>query len=133
MLNSPDQKDQQDLKEKMESVSEQIDISKSDFMSATANIKENLNSESERFKEDLKDLKDRIIDLSGKGINVARQTLNSNLETAKTKANKAAHCALERVEEGLETTSNYVRRKPCQSLCIALGIGFLLGKLMSRK
>ena len=117
----------------MESVSEQIDVSKSDFISATNNIKENINSESERFKEDLKDLKDRIMDLSGKGMSVAKQTLNSNLETAKTKANKVAHCALERAEEGLQTTSNYVRAKPCQSLCIALGIGFLLGKLMSRK
>ena len=117
----------------MESVSEQIDISKNDFMSATNNIKENINSENERFKEDLKDLKDRVMDLSGKGISVAKQTLASNLATAKTKANMAAHCALNRAEKGIQTTSNYVREKPCQSLGIALGVGFLLGKLMSRK
>lgn len=65
MLNSPDPQTKEDLKQKMESVSEQIDISKNDFMSATGNIKENLNNETERFQEDLKDLKDRVIDLSG--------------------------------------------------------------------
>lgn len=47
MLNSPDPQTKEDLKQKMESVSEQIDISKNDFMSATGNIKENLNNETE--------------------------------------------------------------------------------------
>mgnify|MGYP007093372292 CR=1 FL=1 len=42
MLNSPDPQTKEDLKQKMESVSEQIDISKNDFMSATGNIREKL-------------------------------------------------------------------------------------------
>ena len=129
MLNSPDPQTKEDLKQKMESVSEQIDISKNDFMSATGNIKENLNNETERFQ----DLKDRVIDLSGKGINVARQTISTNLETVKGKASQLKHCALEKAGKSIQFTGNYIREKPYQSVGIAAGIGFLLGKIMSRK
>ena len=133
MLNSPDPQTKEDLKQKMESVSEQIDISKNDFMSATGNIRENLNNETERFQEDLKDLKDRVIDLSGKGINVARQTISTNLETVKGKASQLKHCALEKAGKSIQFTGNYIREKPYPSVGIAAGIGFLLGKIMSRK
>ena len=125
MLNSPDPQTKEDLKQKMESVSEQIDISKNDFMSATGNIKENLNNETERFQEDLKDLKDRVIDLSSKGINVARQTISTNLETVKGKASQLKHCALEKAGKSIQFTGNYIREKPYQSVGIAAGIGFL--------
>lgn len=133
MLNTPDPHAKQELKNKMDSVSEQIDTSKNDFMSAASNVKDTVNSESERFQEDLKDMKHKVIDLSGKGMTVAKQTISSNLEAAKDKANRAAHCAMSHAEKSLQSTGNYVRRKPCQSLAIALGVGFMLGKLMSRK
>ena len=133
MFNSPDPHSQKKLKEGMESVSEQVDISKDSFVNAANNIKENIQSEAERFQEDLKDLKDKVVDLSSTGISVARQTISSNLSTAKEKANQAAHCAMDHAEKRLESTGEYVRQKPYQSLGIALGIGFILGKLMSRK
>lgn len=133
MLNSPDTQARKELGQKMESVSEQTDISKDDFMSATDSIKENLHNESERFQEDLKDLKDRVIDLSGKGFNVAKQAIASNLETVKDKASQIKHCALDKAETGILFTGNYIRAKPYQSMGIAMGIGFLLGKIMSRK
>lgn len=133
MLNTPDKRSQKDLKDGVESVSEQVEISKEDFISAANNIKENIQSESERFQEDLKDLKDKVVDLSSTGISVARQTISSNLSTAKAKANQAAHCAMDHAERSLESTGHYVRQKPYQALGIALGIGFILGKLMSRR
>lgn len=99
MLNSPDPHTRPDPKQEMEALSEQIDISQNDFISAANNIKENLNKESERFHEELKDLKDRIVDLSGKSLNAARQTIASNLGTAKCKANHVAHYTLEKAEK----------------------------------
>ena len=133
MFNAPDPHSQKKIKDGMESVSEQVDISKEDFISAANNIRENIQSESERFQEDLKDLKDKVVDLSTTGISVARQTLSSNLSSAKEKANQAAHCAMDHAEKSLESTEHFVRQKPYQSLGIALGVGFVLGILMSRK
>lgn len=133
MLNTPDSNSQKKLKDGIESVSEQVEVSKEDFVSAAGNIKANIQSESERFQEDLKDLKDKVVDLSSTGISVARQTISSNIELAREKANQAAHCAMDHAEKSLESTGHYVREKPYQALGIALGIGFLLGKLMSRR
>ena len=56
MLNTPDPRSQKKLKDGMESVSEQVEVSKEDFVNAASNIKANIQSESERFQEDLKDL-----------------------------------------------------------------------------
>ena len=133
MLNAPDSRSQKKLKDGMESVSEQIEISKEDFVSAAGNIKENIQSESERFQEDLKDLKDKVVDLSNTGMSVAKQTISSNISSARVKANQAAHCAMDHAEKSLETTEQYVRQKPYQALGIALGVGFILGKLLSRR
>lgn len=133
MLNAPDSRSQKKLKDGMESVSEQIEISKEDFVSAAGNIKENIQSESERFQEDLKDLKDKVVDLSNTGMSVARQTISSNISSARVKANQAAHCAMDHAEKSLESTEQYVRQKPYQALGIALGVGFILGKLLSRR
>lgn len=133
MLNAPDSRSQKKLKDGMESVSEQIEISKEDFVSAAGNIKENIQSESERFQEDLKDLKDKVVDLSNTGMSVAKQTISSNISSARVKANQAAHCAMDHAEKSLESTEQYVRQKPYQALGIALGVGFILGKLLSRR
>lgn len=133
MLNSPDSGSQKKLKDGVEAVSEQIEISKEDFASAASNIKANIQSETERFQEDLKDLKEKVVDLSSTGISVARQTISSNIDSAREKANQAAHCAMDRAEKSLESTEQFVREKPCQALGIALGIGFVLGKLLSRR
>ncbi len=133
MLNAPDSRSQKKLKDGMESVSEQIEISKEDFVSAAGNIKENIQSESERFQEDLKDLKDKVVDLSNTGMSVAKQTISSNISSARVKANQAAHCAMDHAEKSLKSTEQYVRQKPYQALGIALGVGFILGKLMSRR
>ena len=121
------------IKDGMESVSEQVEVSKEDFVNAASNIKANIQSESERFQEDLKDLKEKVVDLSSTGISVARQTISSNIESAREKANQAAHCAMDHAEKSLESTGQYVKEKPYQALGIALGIGFVLGKLLSRK
>ena len=133
MLNTPDPRSQKKLKDGVESVSEQLETSKEDFVSAAGNIKANIQSESERFQEDLKDLKEKVVDLSSTGISVARQTISSNIELAREKANQAAHCAMDHAEKSLESTGQYVKEKPYQALGIALGIGFILGKLLSRK
>ena len=133
MLNTPDPRSQKKLKDGMESVSEQVEVSKEDFVNAASNIMANIQSESERFQEDLKDLKEKVVDLSSTGISVARQTISSNIESAREKANQAAHCAMDHAEKSLESTGQYVKEKPYQALGIALGIGFVLGKLLSRK
>ena len=133
MLNTPDPRSQKKLKDGMESVSEQVEVSKEDFVNAASNIKANIQSESERFQEDLKDLKEKVVDLSSTGISVARQTISSNIESAREKAHQAAHCAMDHAEKSLESTGQYVKEKPYQALGIALGIGFVLGKLLSRK
>ena len=133
MLNTPDPRSQKKLKDGVESVSEQVEVSKEDFVNAAGNIKANIQSESERFQEDLKDLKEKVVDLSSTGISVARQTISSNIESAREKANQAAHCAMDHAEKSLESTGQYVKEKPYQALGIALGIGFVLGKLLSRK
>ena len=70
MLNTPDSNSQKKLKDGIESVSEQLETSKEDFVSAAGNIKANIQSESERFQEDLKDLKEKVVDLSSTGISV---------------------------------------------------------------
>lgn len=112
MLNTPDSDSQKKLKDGMESVSEQIEVSKEDFVNAAGNIKANIQSESERFQEDLMDLKEKVVDLSSAGISVARQTISSNIELAREKANQAAHCAMDHAEKSLESTAISSRKNP---------------------
>ena len=133
MPNTPDSNSRKKLKDGVDAVSEQLDVSKDDFVSAASNIKANIQSESERFQEDLKDLKEKVVDLSSTGMSVAKQTISSNIELAREKANQAAHCAMDHAGKSLESTGHFVRENPYQALGIALGIGFVLGKLMSRR
>lgn len=128
MLNTPDPRSQKKLKDGMESVSEQVEVSKEDFVNAASNIKANIQSESERFQEDLKDLKEKVVDLSSTGISVARQTISSNIESAREKANQAAHCAMDHAEKSLESTGQYVKEKPYQVWALHW-LGFVLRQI----
>lgn len=133
MMNPSDTHNKQNLEQNMESVSKQTDILKDDFISVADRITENPDDESERFRKDLKDLKNRVVDLSVQGISATRQLIVSNLETAKNKADQLAHYAQKKADKSIRITGTYIRENPYQSAGIALGIGFLLGKIMSRK
>lgn len=51
-----------------------------------------------------------------KGINVARQTISTNLETVKGKASQLKHCALEKAGKSIQFTGNYISEKPYNQL-----------------
>ena len=85
------------------------------------------------IKESIMAIPRKINERNRKTKIMARQTISTNLETVKGKASQLKHCALEKAGKSIQFTGNYIREKPYQSVGIAAGIGFLLGKIMSRK
>ncbi len=53
-------------------------------------------------------------------------------DAASERSRAAYDATMDRADEWLETVRDYVREKPVQSVAIALGAGWLLGRLLRR-
>lgn len=107
---------QKKLKDGMESVSEQIEVSKEDFVNAAGNIKANIQSESERFQEDLMDLKEKVVDLSSAGFLLPDKRSRPISNWQGKKRIRPHIAAMDHAEKSLESTGHFVKEKPYQAL-----------------
>ncbi len=61
-----------------------------------------------------RDTSGRVLDAQGRAMNQARQTANQAQQTA---------------SEGIDQVGHYVREQPVSAALIALGIGYIIGRL----
>lgn len=80
------------------------------------------------LKEELNSLKSDISALGKTLSKFARDSANDGRETLRN----AAERSKKQVQEGLHTVEKQVEERPITSLAIALGVGFILGRLLDR-
>lgn len=68
----------------------------------------------------------------GEGVDALRDKLGSHVETLQSALGDAQQNAQRRYRTATVNTERYVRHNPWRSLCIAAGVGFVLGVLTAR-
>lgn len=85
------------------------------------------------LKADLDSLLDRAPGLSDDELHQAHTELMARMSSMRHAARGLANAASRQVNRGIETTAEYVKSKPTQSLAMAVGTGLLLGLLFKRR
>src|ERR1039458_8227244 len=98
--------------------------------------KENMNKETQAttndmgtLAEDARDLMTATADVAGEKVSAARKRLAAALDSAKEIAGNVRDRAI----AGAKATDEAVREHPYQAIGIALGVGVLIGYLVSRR
>ncbi|KIF81367.1 DUF883 family protein [Noviherbaspirillum autotrophicum] len=92
-----------------------------------------LRSELSSLKNDLDALMTRAPSLSDDELSQAHTQLMSKFSSMRYAAKGLASEANRQLNRGMETTTEYVKDKPMQSLAVAAGTGLLLGLLFKRR
>jgi ElaB/YqjD/DUF883 family membrane-anchored ribosome-binding protein len=90
----------------------------------------------EKFAEDIRGAADATNELIEEGVEELARTaeqLNTAFRAAGDFAKVAYEAASEQVVAGAKATDRFVRRRPYESIGIALGVGLLVGFLIKRK
>jgi ElaB/YqjD/DUF883 family membrane-anchored ribosome-binding protein len=85
------------------------------------------------LKADFDDLVERLPHLSAEDLTAAKEKLFEQIKAAQASARDIAKVVGEKVNYGIDVTSDYVKDRPFQSLAVAAGVGALVGFLISRK
>lgn len=88
---------------------------------ATEKDLKELRKEYASLKADLADMSETISNLASDGMAAGRKKIHS-----------AARQSRERARETIGVLENEMEERPITSLAVALGVGFILGKLLSR-
>jgi len=99
---------------------------------ATKRSAASLRSELSSLKNDLDSLVDRASGLSDDELRQAHTQLMSKFSSVRFAAKGMASEAGRQFNRGMETTTEYVKDKPMQSVAVAIGTGLLLGLLFKR-
>lgn len=67
------------------------------------------------------------------GYEDARSRLERSVESARSELRKVERSLLENSREALQSTEQYVRRHPWESVGVGVGVGLLLGALFGRR
>jgi ElaB/YqjD/DUF883 family membrane-anchored ribosome-binding protein len=105
----------------------------SNFKGAARRTSENLRSELSNLKNDLDALVSRSTSLSDDELNQAHAQLMAKFSSIRSAAKGVASEASRQLNRGVETTTEYVKDKPMQSVAVAVGTGLLLGMLFKRR
>lgn len=100
--------------------------------SASQQSGSNLRSELANLKSDLDSLMSRASTLTDQQLSEARDRMMNKFSSMKDTARGMATEASKQISSGVDTTSEYVKERPLQSVAIATGIGLLLGALLRR-
>jgi ElaB/YqjD/DUF883 family membrane-anchored ribosome-binding protein len=92
-----------------------------------------LRSELSSLKSDLDSLVNRAPSLSDDELSQAHTELMAKFSSVKHAARGIATEASRQLNRGVETTTEYVKDKPMQSVAVAVGTGLLLGLLFKRR
>ncbi|WP_136414649.1 DUF883 family protein [Herbaspirillum sp. ST 5-3] len=91
-----------------------------------------LRSELTNLKNDLDSLVNRAASLSDEELTQAHAQLMAKFSSVRYAAKGIASQATQQLNRGVETTTEYVKDKPMQSMAVAAGAGLLLGLLLKR-
>lgn len=92
-----------------------------------------LRSELSSLKNDLDALVNRSASLSDEELRQAHTQLMAKFSSMRYAAKGIASEATKQLNRGVETTTEYVKDKPMQSVAVAVGTGLLLGMLFKRR
>lgn len=92
-----------------------------------------LRSELSSLKNDLDALVNRSAGLSDDELTQAHAQLMAKFSSVRYAAKGIASQASQQFNRGMETTTEYVKDKPMQSVAVAVGTGLLLGLLFKRR
>jgi ElaB/YqjD/DUF883 family membrane-anchored ribosome-binding protein len=92
-----------------------------------------LRTELSGLKDDLDSLVDRASGLSDEDLQKAHAQLMAKFSSMRYAAKGMASEAGRQLNRGVETTTEYVKDKPMQSVAVAVGTGLLLGLLFKRR
>lgn len=92
----------------------------------------NLRSDLADMKKDLDALLAKASTLTDRELRDARDRLLARFGTMRVAAQDMAGQAQERLSQGVDMTSEYVKERPVQALAIAAGIGLVLGAITRR-
>jgi ElaB/YqjD/DUF883 family membrane-anchored ribosome-binding protein len=92
-----------------------------------------LRSELSNLKNDLDSLVTRAPSLSDEELSQAHARLMQQFSSLRFAAKGIANQASRQLNRGVETTTEYMKERPVQSVAVAIGAGVLLGMLMKRR
>lgn len=92
-----------------------------------------LRSELSNLKNDLDALVNRAPSLSDDELAQAHRQLMAKFSSVRYAAKGIADQASRQLNRGMESTTEYVKDKPVQSVALAVGTGLLLGMLFKRR
>ncbi len=92
-----------------------------------------LRSELSSLKNDLDSLVSRAASLSDDELTQAHAQLMAKFSSVRYAAKGIASQATRQLNRSVETTTEYVKDKPMQSVAVAVGTGLLLGMLFKRR
>lgn len=90
------------------------------------------NVDVETLQNDLKTLKADFAKLAGLLGEQAQSSIQDTAQQAKASVQDAAQQAKDKASESAEELQEQIRDNPFASVMIALGVGFILGKLLDR-
>ncbi|MEN3292026.1 MAG: hypothetical protein V7642_1279 [Burkholderiales bacterium] len=93
----------------------------------------NMRSELSNLKNDLDALVSRAPGLSDDELSQAHARLMAQFSSLRYAAKGLASEANRQLNRGVETTTEYVKDRPMQSVAVAVGTGLLLGMLLRRR
>jgi ElaB/YqjD/DUF883 family membrane-anchored ribosome-binding protein len=100
---------------------------------ATQKTAASLRSDLSSLKSDLDSLVNRSSSLSDDELAQAHAQLMAKFSSVRYAAKGIATEASRQLNRGMETTTEYVKDKPMQSVAVAVGTGLLLGLLFKRR
>lgn len=92
-----------------------------------------LRSELSNLKNDLDSLVNRSSSMSDDELAQAHAQLMAKFSSVRYAAKGIASQASQQLNRSMETTTEYVKDKPMQSVAVAVGTGLLLGMLFGRR
>lgn len=92
-----------------------------------------LRSELSNLKNDLDSLVNRAASMSDEELSRAHTQMMAKFSSMRYAAKGMASEASRQLNRSVETTTEYVKDKPMQSLAVAAGTGLLLGLLFKRR
>jgi ElaB/YqjD/DUF883 family membrane-anchored ribosome-binding protein len=105
----------------------------SDTKEAAQRTGAQMRSELSKLKDDLDSLISRSSSMSDDELSQAHAQLMAKFSSIRYAAKGMADQATRQINRGVETTNQYVKEKPMQSVGLAVGTGLLLGLLFSRR
>lgn len=118
--------------DKMSAAAQSAKSTFNEIRGATQRTAASLRSELSSLKNDLDALVNRSASMSDDELNQAHAQLMAKFSSVRYAAKGIASEATRQINRGMETTTEYVKDKPMQSVAVAVGTGLLLGLLFKR-